>query len=186
MGINISVTGFDPESEEDLAWLEGEMEKILEATPEIEAMETKLADAAAVDSELDTLVDKLSTATDTIAMIPAAVEAEEETAEGTEGAEGDAATGETAEAGSETAEGDAAAEGTEEAPAEGEAAAEDTTALAKKAAKASAHLKKVLADHQKRVMNAMGKTANKVEAKPVQQPAAPMQEVVKAPEAKPV
>ena len=39
MNTNISVTGFDPESEDDLAWLEGEMETILGDTPEIATLE---------------------------------------------------------------------------------------------------------------------------------------------------
>lgn len=110
MGIDISVTGFDPESEEDLAWLEGEMEKILESTPEIAAMESKLGDSAAVEADLDTLIDKLSKATDTFQMMPAPVEEEEPV---------------TAEEGAETAEGDAAAAAEGEVPAEGDAPVEE-------------------------------------------------------------
>jgi hypothetical protein len=170
MGIDISVTGFDPESEEDLAWLSGEMEKILEATPEIAAMENKLGESSAVEADLDTLIDKLSKATDTFQMMPAPMEEEPAADDSAETAEGDAAAAE----GDVPAEGDAAAE---EAPAEDELppelagaafsktsdpthlkvlpSASEFNGLDKKAKAAQEHLRQVIQQHKSHLSKAI-------------------------------
>ena len=69
MDTEINVTGFDPDSEEDIKWLTGEMEKILEAAPEIKHLEEKLKMVKTFDSSLDSVISDLEKITDIAKMV---------------------------------------------------------------------------------------------------------------------
>jgi hypothetical protein len=62
--IKINVSGFDPDSEDDIAWLSGEIDKILKAAPEIKALEDKLKSVDDVHPALDKVLEDLEKITD--------------------------------------------------------------------------------------------------------------------------
>ena len=59
---------FDPESQEDLDWVEGEMVKILEEVPEIKILEDKLNLSKNITSPLDAVIAHLENATSIVGM----------------------------------------------------------------------------------------------------------------------
>ena len=59
---------FDPESKEDLEWVSGEMEKILDEVPEIKVLEDKLNLTKSTTDSLDAVISHLEKATDIIGM----------------------------------------------------------------------------------------------------------------------
>merc|ERR1712127_204797 len=77
---------FDPEDEEDIKWITGEITKILETTPEIEMLEKKLAKIPLVEPDLEKIVKDLKKVVDISGMIIEKEEAKKEDAE--EGKEG--------------------------------------------------------------------------------------------------
>jgi len=62
---------FDPDSEADIEWVTGEVEKILIDVPQLKKLEDKLKMADEVGSALDAAVDGLETVTNISKMIPA-------------------------------------------------------------------------------------------------------------------
>ena len=59
---------FDPESQEDLDWITGEMFKILEEVPEIKILEEKLNLSKNITSPLDAVIEHLENATSIVGM----------------------------------------------------------------------------------------------------------------------
>merc|ERR1711981_1298701 len=59
---------FDPESQEDLDWIEGEMIKILEEVPEIKILEEKLNLSKNITAPLDAVIAHLENATSIVGM----------------------------------------------------------------------------------------------------------------------
>lgn len=80
---------FDPDSEEDIKWVTGEVEKILAEVPMLKKLEDKLDMASDVSSALDAAVEGLESVTNISKMIPARKEINLKKAESDEGAEGD-------------------------------------------------------------------------------------------------
>jgi hypothetical protein len=66
----INVSGFDPDSEDDIKWLSGEIDKILKAAPEIKVLEDKLKTVDDVHPALDKVIADLQKITDVQQMIP--------------------------------------------------------------------------------------------------------------------
>jgi hypothetical protein len=62
---------FDPDSEEDIKWVTGEVEKILTDVPQLKKLEDKLKMADEVGQALDNAVEGLETVTNISKMIPA-------------------------------------------------------------------------------------------------------------------
>lgn len=69
MDTEINVSGFDPKSEEDIEWLTGEMEKILEGAPEIKHLEQKLKAVEEVHPALDSVIADLEKITSITKMV---------------------------------------------------------------------------------------------------------------------
>lgn len=84
---------FDPEDEEDIKWVTGEIKKILETTPEIEVLEKKLTKAKTVEPDLEKIVADLKKVVDVSGMI---IEKEEEKKEEAEEGKAGAAKGKNA------------------------------------------------------------------------------------------
>ena len=80
---------FDPDSEEDIKWVTGEVEKILADVPQLKKLEDKLDMASDISTSLDAAVEGLETVTNISKMIPARKEINLKKAESEEGAEGE-------------------------------------------------------------------------------------------------
>ena len=124
---------FDPEDEEDIKWVTGEIKKILETTPEIEVLEKKLTKAKTVEPDLEKIVADLKKVVDVSGMI---IEKEEEKKEEAEEGKAGAAKGKNATKKATDAKKPAKEDAKEDAKKE-DAKEEEKEPAAEKAAKVS-------------------------------------------------